>query len=300
MFVITGATGNTGRVVAESLLSRGQKVRVLGRNAPKLAPLAAKGAEAFPADVLDVQALTKAFTGADAVYLLVPRDINTPDVIAHYDRVSEAYVAAIKASGVKYAVTLSSVGANLTSGSGPVLGLHRMEERINTIPHLNVVHLRPGAFMENNLAQISIIQRFGNMAGVIKASTPFAQIATKDIGAAAAELLVRRDFTGKSTRELLGQRDLSMNEAAKIIGAAIGKPGLAYTEAPVPMFTAGLQQAGFSANLAELFAEMSLSIGSGVMKHEEPRTAANTTPTSFETFAAEVFAPAFRGATVSA
>ena len=300
MIVITGATGNTGQVVAETLLSRGRKVRVLGRHAAKLVPLAAKGAEAVPAEVLDVQALTKAFTGADGVYLLVPRDINTPDVIAHYDRVTEAYVAAIKASGVQYAVTLSSVGAQLTAGNGPVLGLHRMEEKINTIPHLNVVHLRPGAFMENTLAQIAVIQRFGNMAGVIKATTPFSQIATRDIGVAAANLLERLDFAGKSTRELLGPRDISMNEVAKIIGAAIGKPDLAYMEAPVPMFTAGLQQAGFSANLAELMAEMSLSIGSGVMKYQEPRSAANTTPTSFETFAAEVFAPAFRAKAASA
>jgi uncharacterized protein YbjT (DUF2867 family) len=125
-------------------------------------------------------------------------------------------------------------------------------------------------------------------------------IATKDIGVVAAEKLERRDFTGISTHELLGPHDISMNEAAKIIGAGIGKPGLSYMEAPVPMFVMGLRKAGLSANMAELIAEMCLSVNTGVLKGEEPRSARNSTPTTYETFVAEVFAPAFRGKAVSA
>jgi len=300
MFVITGATGNTGRVAAETLLGRGRKVRVLGRSAAKLAPLVAKGAEAFPCEIHDVAALTKAFAGADGVYLLVPPDVKSDDTIGHYDRVSEAYVAALKAARVEYVVTLSSIGAQLASGTGPVLGLKRMEEKINTIPGLNALHLRVAAFMENFLAQIPVIQRFGSMAGVTKGDRQYEMIDTKDIGVVAADELERRTFSGKSAREVFGPRSVSMNDAAKILGAAIGQPGLAYMEAPVPMFTAGLQQAGMSANFAELLAEMSLSIGAGVMKAEGPRSAGITTPTTLETFAADVFAPGFHSKAASA
>jgi uncharacterized protein YbjT (DUF2867 family) len=300
MIVITGATGQTGHIAAKTLLERGQKVRVLGRSAAKLAPLAAMGAEALAFDIHDEAALTKAFTGADAVYALNPPDITNEDVIGHYDRNSEALVAAIKGSGVKHVVALSSIGAQLPEGSGPILGLHRMEEKFNTIRHLNVLHLRPAYFMENTLAQISVIQKFGAVGGIIKGDVKFPMIATKDIGVVAAEKLERRDFTGISTHELLGPHDISMNEAAKIIGAGIGKPGLSYMEAPVPMFVMGLRQAGLSANMAELIAEMCLSVNTGVLKGEEPRSARNSTPTTYETFVAEVFAPAFRGKAVSA
>jgi uncharacterized protein YbjT (DUF2867 family) len=300
MIVITGATGQTGHIAAKTLLERGQKVRVLGRSAAKLAPLAALGAEALAFDIHDEAALTKAFTGADAVYALNPPDITNEDVIGHYDRNSEALVAAIKGSGVKHVVALSSIGAQLPEGSGPILGLHRMEEKFNTIRHLNVLHLRPAYFMENTLAQISVIQKFGAVGGIIKGDVKFPMIATKDIGVVAAEKLERRDFTGISTHELLGPHDISMNEAAKIIGAGIGKPGLSYMEAPVPMFVMGLRQAGLSANMAELIAEMCLSVNTGVLKGEEPRSARNSTPTTYETFVAEVFAPAFRGKAVSA
>ena len=300
MIVITGATGQTGHIAAKTLLERGQKVRVLGRSAAKLAPLAAMGAEALAFDIHDEAALTKACTGADAVYALNPPDITNEDVIGHYDRNSEALVAAIKGSGVKHVVALSSIGAQLPEGSGPILGLHRMEEKLNTIRHLNVLHLRPAYFMENTLAQIPVIQKFGAVGGIIKGDVKFPMIATKDIGVVAAEKLERRDFTGISTHELLGTHDISMNEAAKIIGAGIGKPGLSYMEAPVPMFVMGLRQAGLSANMAELIAEMCLSVNTGVLKGEEPRSARNSTPTTYETFVAEVFAPAFRGKAVSA
>jgi uncharacterized protein YbjT (DUF2867 family) len=300
MIVITGATGQTGHVVAEALLARGQKVRVLGRSAAKLAPLVAKGAEPRVFDFHDEVALTDAFTGADAVYALNPPNVTAEDIIGNYDRNSEALVAAIKGSGVKHVVALSSVAAQLTEGSGPVLGLHRMEEKINTIPHINVLHLRPAYFMENTLGQIPVIQKFGSVAGVIKGDLAFPMIATKDIAVVAADELERHAFSGISTRELLGPRNVSMNEAARIIGAGIGKTGLSYMEAPVSMFVMGLRQAGMSANFAELIAEMSLSINSGVFKGEEPRSARNFTPTTFESFVAEVFVPAFRGKAVSA
>jgi hypothetical protein len=149
--------------------------------------------------------------------------------------------------------------------------------------------------MENTLAQVSAIQGFGMMAGPVRGDLLLPMIATKDIGAAAAEALVRLDFKGQQTRELLGQRDISYNEAARIIGAAIGKPALAYVQLPDEQVIQAMTGMGMSKSLAMLLCEMAGSMNNGYMKALEPRTAANTTPTSFETFVQEAFLPAFKG-----
>src|SRR5690348_12502145 len=181
MYVITGATGNTGSVVARKLLSKGKKVRVIGRNAARLQSLAAKGAEPFVCDVTDAEALTRAFQGAQAVYLMVPPDIANPNPRAYQGRVSQAAVTALGKSGVKHAVFLSSIGADKTEKTGPVVGLHEFEQRLNQIAGLNVLHLRPGYFMENTLAQIGVIKMMGTTAGPLRPDLQLPMIAAQDI-----------------------------------------------------------------------------------------------------------------------
>jgi uncharacterized protein YbjT (DUF2867 family) len=295
MYVITGATGNTGKIVAETLLANGQKVRVIGRTAEKLQPFVAKGAEAFVGLVDDAAAMTRAFTGARAVYAMIPPSMPSKDYRADQERTSDALAAALEKAGVTYAVTLSSVGADKPAKTGPVVGLHNLEEKLNRIAALNVLHLRAGYFMENLLAQIGVIRSMGMAAGPLKGDLPVAMIATRDIGAYAAAALEKLDFTGKQTRELLGQRDVTMREVASIIGQAIGKPGLTYTHAPAMMLKPAMVSMGISSNVVDLLLEMSDAMNSGHMVALEKRSAANTTPTSLETFAAEVFAPAFQG-----
>ncbi len=300
MIVVTGATGHTARPAVEILLTHGQKVRVLGRSADKLAAFAAKGAEPFVCDATDAASLTRAFTGADAVYAMIPANLAAENVGAYQDAISDALAAAIRDSGVKHVVALSSIGAQLPDRTGPVTGLHRMEIKFNAVPGLNVLHLRPAFFMENTLAQIPVIQKMGVMGGVQEGELPIPMIATRDIAAAAADALERRDFNGSSTRELLGQRELSLDEAARIIGAAVGKPTLSYSRIPEFIFKSALQQLGISASMAEGFVELANAANDGLMKPQETRTAANTTPTSFETFVAEVFVSAFKGHAASA
>jgi len=295
MYVITGATGNTGNEAAEKLLAQGQQVRVLGRSAKRLEPLVNKGAEAFVADITDSGALTKAFSGAKAVYAMIPPDVSSPDVLAHYQRVGDALAAALEKSGVKYAVVLSSVGADKPDKTGPVVGLYNFEKRLNAISGLNALYLRPASFMENLLPQIGVIKAFGTMAGPAKADLSIPMIATRDIGAVAANALLRLDFHGKSTRELHGARDVTNTEAAKIIGAAIGKPGLTYTQMPAAQLKPAFIQMGMSSNMADLLLELADSMNSGYMKMLEPRSPASTTPTTLETFVAEVFVPAYQG-----
>src|SRR5579863_321975 len=127
MYVITGATGNTGSAAAEKLLASGTKVRVIGRDAKRLERFSRKGAEAVVADVTDAAALEKAFSGARAVYALIPSSPAAPDVRAYQERVTDALAAAIQNNGIAYAVALSSTGADKTYGTGPVVGLHSLE-----------------------------------------------------------------------------------------------------------------------------------------------------------------------------
>jgi uncharacterized protein YbjT (DUF2867 family) len=300
MYVITGATGNTGSIVARTLLGIGQKVRAIGRSAERLKPLAAEGAEAFVCDVTDAAALTKAFSGARAVYAMIPPSMTSEDYRADQDKATNAIGQAIEQAAVKYVVSLSSVGADKRDGTGPVAGLHYLEQTLNRIPGLNVLHLRPGYFMENTLAQIGVIQTMGMMAGPLRPDLAFPMIATCDIGAAAAKALLALDFGNKQTRELLGQRDLSYVEATTIIGKAIGKPDLKYVQLPDEQVRAAFLQMGMSSNVADLILEMSAALNSGYMKPLEERTAENTTPTSYESFVAEEFIPRYRGKSTTA
>jgi len=294
MYVVLGASGNTGHVVARNLLTRGQKVRVVGRNAAHLQPLAAEGAEIIIGDVTDASALTKAFHTADAAYVMIPPNPTSNDVRAYQDRVSDAIAAAVRNAGVKHAVSLSSIGADKPSGTGPVVGVHGLEQKLNQIDGTNVLHLRAGYFMDNTLPQMGAIRMLGNMIGPVSPNLKLAMIATPDIGAAAADALLRLAFQGKQTQELQGQRDLDYTEAAAIIGKAIGKPDLGYIQAPDDQIRAAMVQMGMSDNFAGLILEMAGALNTGHMRALEPRSAVNTTPTKFETFVAESFVPAYQ------
>jgi uncharacterized protein YbjT (DUF2867 family) len=294
MFAITGATGNTGGVIAEKLLAGGEKVRVIGRDAGRLARFVQKGAEAFAADSTDAAALTRAFSGASAVYALVPPNISSNDVRAYQEKVSDALASALRQASVSHAVTLSSIGADKSEKVGPVIGLHNLEEKLNAIAGLNVIHLRAGYFMENLLPQVDVIRNFGMVGGPVRADLPLPMIATRDIGAAAAELL-KSGFSGKQSRELLGQRDLNYKEVTSVIGRSIGKPDLAYVLLPAQQLKPALMQIGMSSNMADLLLEMAEALNNGYMKALEPRSDANTTPTSIEAFVTEEFVPRFLG-----
>jgi uncharacterized protein YbjT (DUF2867 family) len=294
MYVVLGASGNTGHVVAKNLLARGQKVRVVGRNAARLQVLAAEGAEIFVGDVTDAQPLTRACKGAESAYVMIPPNLTSNDVRAWQDRVSDAIATSIRSTGVKNIVSLSSVGADKASGTGPVVGLHNLEQKLNQIDGVNVLHLRAGYFMENTLPQVGAIRMAGNVVGPIRSDLKLGMIATRDIGAAAAEALLRLAFRGQQTQELLGQRDLDYTEVAAIIGNGIGKPGLGYVQAPDDQMKAAMTQMGMSENFVGLILEMAAGLNSGYMRALEPRSARNTTPTSYETFVAEEFVPAYK------
>src|SRR5277367_3558089 len=198
MIVVTGATGRTGKMAAETLLAKGEKVRAVGRDGKKLAPLVERGAEAWVGDVGDAVAMTRAFDGASVVYLVLPEDISQQDLRAHQERVSDSYATAIRNANVRFVVTLSSIGAQHGKNTGPIVGLHNQEQKLDRIAGLNVLHLRAAYFMENLFLSMEPLRSLGMLPGGLRADVPMPWIATKDIGAYAAERLAARDFSGSS------------------------------------------------------------------------------------------------------
>ena len=291
MYVVMGATGNTGSAVANHLLAEGKKVRGIGRSAERLQQLAQKGGEPFVTDITDREALSRAFQGAEAVYVVIPANYSAPDVRAHQQAATESIAAALERSGVKHAVTLSSIGADKAHGTGPVVGLHQMEERLNRIAGLHVLYLRAGSFMENTLAQVGIIHKTGTVIDGLLPNLSFPMIATRDIGDAAAQAMLKLEFTSHQTHELQGPNDITMTEVAAIIGKAIGNSGLKYVQAPDDQVRAAMLQMGMSEDIAGQLLELEHAMNSGHLKALEPRSAHNSTPTSFVTFVHQEFLP---------
>jgi len=300
MYVVLGASGNTGSVVARKLLARGEKVRAVGRDATKLGALARLGADVDVADLSDPLALTNIFAGAKGAYLLVPPQMHAEDFMAAADSISTSIARAVEDSGVSHVVALSSIGAQHAEGTGPIVTLHRLEEKLKQVPQLSALFLRPAYFMENFMMMIPLVQAMGFFAGGIRGDLKMPMIATRDIGDYAADRLAALDFTGFSTREMLGQRDVSHDEVASAIGAFIGKPKLSYQKFPAFLVEQGIKQLGIPKKTASLMTEMHEAGNEGLLNPQEPRSEQNTTPTSIEAFAQEVFAPAYQAKAASA
>src|ERR1700688_1432363 len=282
MYVILGASGNTGSIVANSLLSAGKKVRVVGRDSGRLQRFVDKGAEAF--------------SGARAAYLMLPPAKSREE----QERDSDGIAKAVEQSGLRYAVHLSSYGAQVAEGAGPVSGLHSSEQKLNAIEGLNVLHLRAAYFMENNLAAIGMIHHIGIFGNALLPDVKLPMVATRDVGNYAAQRLLDLDFSGKQTREVVGERDLSMTETTAVIARGIGKPDLRYQQFPYDQVQQVLIQLGVPPKGAAMYIEMYKAINAGVLVPLEPRSKENTTATSIEQFVQDVFAAGYQSKAPSA
>lgn len=301
MYLVTGATGNTGSVVAKGLLKAGKKVRVVARSQEKLQELASLGAEPLIGDITSHEIANKAFAGVEAAYVMIPPAMTHPNFREYQRNLAEVYGSALEANpSVTHVVALSSFGADKDSGTGPILGVHFLEHRLKRIQPLNSLAFRAGYFMENTLAQAGVIHQAGAVIGPLLPTLKFPIIATADIGNAALKALLQLNFTGHQTHELQGQRDLDYVEITNIIGAAVGKPALPYQQISGEQFAAILRQMGLSENVAALMAEMTDAQNTGHVRALEPRSESNTTPTSFEQFVNESFVPAYNGSAASA
>jgi uncharacterized protein YbjT (DUF2867 family) len=293
MITIMGASGHTGHTAADTLLRDGQRVRVIARAKDRIRDLVDHGAEAAIGDASDAAFLAGAFRGSEAVYALIPPDLGAQDYPARQDELGEAITKAVRDSGVRHVVFLSSIGAEQPAGTGPIAGLHRQEKRFEKISGLNVLFLRAGYFFENHLVALGLIKHQGVNGSAIAPDVAFPMVATRDIGTVAATALKTRDFRGAGARELLGPRDLTMKEATALIGAAIGRPDLAYMQFPYDAALEGMVGMGLTRSMASLYVEMSRGINEGRVRNLAPRDARSATSTRFEDFATKVIAPAY-------
>ncbi|WP_433574954.1 NmrA family NAD(P)-binding protein [Nocardia brasiliensis] len=296
MFVVTGATGRTGRVVVEELLRADRAVRAIGRSHEGLAALEAVGAQSFVADPTDRAALAEAFDSADGVYVMVqPNYIpDSPDFLAHQRSIVDALTAALAGAGVGRVVTLSSWGADKPAGTGPVAGLHYLERQIDTLDAV-VTHLRAGYFMENLLGQVEAIRSAGAICAPFDPDVAMPFVSTADIGRAAAHSL-RTPTSASDVLELQGERDLSMAEVAEVIGRIADLPHLRYVQQSIEEFAAAQRRAGVSPNVTGLMVEVVHAINSGHTATLQPRSPRTTTPTSIETFVATTLVPQLQAA----
>ncbi|MGZ3773492.1 MAG: NmrA family NAD(P)-binding protein [Pseudobdellovibrionaceae bacterium] len=292
MILVMGATGHIGSKITTHLLGQGQKVRCLARRFPNKETFS--GAELAQGDANNVSFLVDAMRGCSAVFTMIPPNITAPEMRFYQNKLGEVIAEAIEESNIKKVVNLSSIGADLESGTGPVLGLRDQEQRLNSVTRADIIHLRPTYFMENLLNSISSIISMNCYFGTIPADVPCPMIATRDIAAKAAFLLMNPTFKSQSVEYLLGERDLTHREIVRVLGQAIGKPELEYVEVPNQEMKNYFLGAGMSEDGANGLLEMSESFGKGIITATVKRTRANTTTTSIEEFARTTFLDAYR------
>jgi len=278
-FAVVGATGSVGRVVASTLQALGHHVRSVARSA------------GISFD--DGAGLNRTFAKIDGAFLMIPFDSGAPDLHKREAEIGGKLAEAVSRAVVRRVVLLSGTSSHLRAGT--VMGAAMMEERLDTLGIPELVHLRGAFFMENLLQSIGQIAESGVFAGAFAPDRPTPMVAARDVGKRAAELLVK-PFSGPRVQELLGPRDYTLTEAVRILGSAVGKPEVRYLQLGYDEARAAMISAGMSPSLAGAVMETARSFNEGETWAKETRSPRNTTETTLETFAAEIFASAYRAA----
>ena len=291
-YVVTGSLGNISRPLAEKLVAAGHEVIVVSSNSGKALQIEALGAKAAIGSVEDVAFLTGTFSGADAVYTMIPPNFGASKWKEYIAGIGENYAEAIHASGVKHVVNLSSIGAHMPEGCGPVSGLYFVEKALNALEKVNVKHLRPGFFYPNFLGNAGMAKHMGVIGGNYGEGTMLTLVYPGDIAEAAAEEVLNLNFKGKSVRYVMSD-EKTTHQVAEILGKAIGKPDLQWVNFKDEETLGGMIQAGVPEEIAKNFAEMGGAIRSGEMISDYLKNKpAEFGRTKFETWA-PVFAAAY-------
>ena len=290
-YVITGSLGHISKPLTETLVKAGHDVTVISSNAGRKAAIEALGAHAAIGSVDDAQFLANAFKGADAVYTMIPPTWNATDWKGHIHNIGKVYAEAIKASGVKKVVNLSSVGAHMPDGCGPVSGLHHAENELNQLDGVAITHLRPGFFYHNLMANIGMIKGMGIIGGNYGDNATMVLVHPTDIAAAAAEELQHTATSGHNIRYIASD-ERSTADVAKVLGAAIGKPELPWINFKDEDNYNGMVQAGLSAEVAKNYTEMGHAMATGEMTSDYRQHKPAYGATRLEDFAKE-FAAAY-------
>lgn len=262
-YVITGSLGNISKPLTEKLIMAGHEVTVITSKESNRQAIEAIGASAAVGSVEDIAFLQQAFAGADAVYTMVPPNFGAANWKEWIGQIGKNYASAIRENNINYVVNLSSIGAHLSDGCGPVSGLYKVELALNSLPGVHIRHLRPAYFFTNLLANTGMVKHMniigGNHGG---ADTKMVMVDTSDIAEVAFEELSALSFSGQSIRYIAGD-ERTTGEIAAILGAAIGKPSLPWVAFTDEQSVAGMQQAGLPEEIAKNYAEIGASIRTG-------------------------------------
>jgi uncharacterized protein YbjT (DUF2867 family) len=267
-YTITGSLGHISKPLTQKLINADHEVTVISSKESNRPAIEKLGAKAAIGSVEDVPFLTKAFAGADAVYTMVPPNFAATNWKEWIGQIGKNYAEAVKANQIKYVVNLSSVGAHMPDGCGPVSGLHKAEQALNTLTGVNIKHLRPSYFFDNLLANVGMVKQMDIMGSNFgEADQKLVLADTTDITDAAFEELSTLKFSGHSVRYIASD-ERTVDEVAKIIGATIGKPSLPWIVFTNEQSKAGMLQAGLPEEVAKNYAEMGAAIHSGRMMED--------------------------------
>ncbi|QIP16252.1 NAD(P)H-binding protein [Spirosoma aureum] len=294
--IVTGSTGHISKPLTEELVQKGHAVTVISSKPEKQKEIDALGAKAAIGSLEDVDFLTTTFMNADAIYTMVPPANyfdHTLDLTAYYHRIGNNYAKAIGQSGIKRVVNLSSVGAHLDKGNGILIGAHDVEQILNNqLPDLAITHMRPVGFYYNLYGFVPMINQQGIIMANYGAEEELVWVSPIDIAAAIAEEF-ETPLVGRKVRYVVSD-ELTGNETARILGAAIGKPDLTWILIPGEQWQRGLEAAGMNPRIAAGLVAMFESQHSGLLTEDyycnKPAVMGNVKLTDF----AKEFAASFK------
>ncbi len=267
--IVTGSLGNISKPLTQELVQKGHHVTVISSNPEKQNDIEALGAYAAIGSLEDVGFLTENFKNADVAYCMIPPnnyfDPNL-DLIAYYERTAGNYAKAIQDSGIKHIVYLSSIGAHLAQDSGILIGHHRGEGILNNLSDVAITFMRPVGFYYNLFGFVPMIKSAGIIAANWGADQTLVWVSPKDIAAAIVEEM-ETPVTGKKIRYVASD-ELTGNETARILGAAIGKPDLKWIIIPGEEMLRGLVAVGLNPTIAAGLVEMYASQQSGLLMED--------------------------------
>ncbi|MTH14740.1 NAD(P)H-binding protein [Flavobacterium sp. LC2016-01] len=282
---ISGSLGNIGKPLVKKLIAAGHQVTVITSNSDRSEAIEALGAKAAIGSVSDAVFLEKTFEGADAVFAMTPPNMGGSNVIANTINAGHAFAKAIAGAQIGRVVMLSSIGADLPNGTGPIAGLYNIEKIYEKLENASITFLRAGFFYTNFYNDVPMIKGAEIMGANYPASTVIPYVHPEDIANAAAEELVKAG-SGKNIRYIISDVR-TPGEAAKILGTAIEKPELPWIEFTDEQSLNGMIQAGLPEEFAGLYTEMGTGLRSGAIAADFLKNKIIDGKTKLEDFAKE-------------
>lgn len=285
--IVTGSLGNIGKKLTEELVGEKHDVTVVSSNSDRKNEIENLGAKAAVGSVSDAEFLTQTFAGADAVFAMTPPNLGGQNVVPNTTEAGKAFAQAFKNAMVKRVVMLSSIGADLPNGTGPIEGLHHIENIYNDLDGINITFLRAGYFFTNYYNDVPMIKNAGIMGSNLPAETQIPLVHPHDIAIAAAEEL-QKNSEGKNIRYIVSDFRRA-GEIAKIVGEKIGKPELPWIEFSDEEALQGMTQAGIPNEIAQLYVDMGAGLRGGKIQSDFVKTGAEVTgEIKLEDFAKEL------------